>query len=657
MWCWLSTAALAGTYEVGPSSPYPTIFDALKDATSGQDTILVHPGVYEGPLQLEHDVTITSTDGPELTTIVADTSGYPSPAITVLFGLRLTITGFTIDGRGVTPGIYIEAGDVFADQLVLYGGRDASIVAFGADLVVTDSTFTVDAPSLEPHVYLQDSVVEFDGVTFVKGLGQYGGAGSVFDTEATFRGCTFTDNDSIGDGGALYFDQGVSGSSTTIEDCWFEGNRASAWGGGFIQYGGKALTVTGTTFVDNTADQGSGAFHVSGIGAFTVADATLDGNRSVVAGGAVTVYNTGASTILRSRFTDNHTDGEGGAVDFVGSPVSAEIGGNTFCGNEATGPGGALHLEPYVSLNATVHHNVFVGNIAGEGGGAMRVVGSDVAFHQNTVVDTHTDGRGALFVDGSSESVMNGNVFVDTEGAAAAVGPYASLEPSYTLLWGNDQDLLGTANSEVVKSEPGFVSHTADDCGSDLRPAPGSAMIDAGDPAFQDDDGSPADLGAYGGPGATAVVDVDGDGGIVEDCAPYDPTSGVAGPDTPGDGLDPDCDGLEACYVDADGDGVGSNATAEAALGCDVPGYAAVGGDCDDADPALNTGGCTETTGPTGTSPTGTGDPTGTDPDAAELPPSWFCATGGPAGGAWPIGWAAAVAAIGRTARRRSARL
>ncbi len=52
----------------------------------------------------------------------------------------------------------------------------------------------------------------------------------------------------------------------------------------------------------------------------------------------------------------------------------------------------------------------------------------------------------------------------------------------------------------------------------------------------------------------------------------------------PADGIDQDCDGVEACYVDADGDGFGAAATALApGMTCaGLPGLAAVGGDCDD---------------------------------------------------------------------------
>jgi hypothetical protein len=51
----------------------------------------------------------------------------------------------------------------------------------------------------------------------------------------------------------------------------------------------------------------------------------------------------------------------------------------------------------------------------------------------------------------------------------------------------------------------------------------------------------------------------------------------------------PPCDARGAWWEDADGDGVGSDA--EVWVSCDAPaGWVEIGGDCDDADPAVTTG-------------------------------------------------------------------
>jgi len=72
------------------------------------------------------------------------------------------------------------------------------------------------------------------------------------------------------------------------------------------------------------------------------------------------------------------------------------------------------------------------------------------------------------------------------------------------------------------------------------------------------------------------------------DCVDDDPTVRPDATEAVGDGVDQDCDGLEACYVDGDGDGFhGDTIVLDADLSCTQPGLAddaIPGGDCNDDD-------------------------------------------------------------------------
>ena len=96
--------------------------------------------------------------------------------------------------------------------------------------------------------------------------------------------------------------------------------------------------------------------------------------------------------------------------------------------------------------------------------------------------------------------------------------------------------------------------------------------------------------------------DEDGDGyDFINDCNTRDPTIHPGATELPGDGVDQNCNWMELCYLDVDGDGLGSSQTGEIAcppLGefsvhCGKACVAENGGaledqgDCDDADPGV----------------------------------------------------------------------
>jgi len=93
--------------------------------------------------------------------------------------------------------------------------------------------------------------------------------------------------------------------------------------------------------------------------------------------------------------------------------------------------------------------------------------------------------------------------------------------------------------------------------------------------------------------GVPTVNDMDGDGFTTADGDCDDSNSFVypGAMENPGDGLDWDCDGMELCYVDDDGDGYGTTATIMSSdVSCQTTGFSASSADCNDADSTINPG-------------------------------------------------------------------
>lgn len=140
-----------------------------------------------------------------------------------------------------------------------------------------------------------------------------------------------------------------------------------------------------------------------------------------------------------------------------------------------------------------------------------------------------------------------------------------------------DRDLDGYGG--VVSGESGVAvcgaavgfSSTADDCadvgaGAALRhPGATERLADGVDQDCDGVDACPrdADADGHGGSDATPGVSLQCGDGLGEafdaaDCNDADPTVGPSAPDIPQDGVDQDCDGFDACFTDDDGDGFGS---------------------------------------------------------------------------------------------------
>jgi hypothetical protein len=146
---------------------------------------------------------------------------------------------------------------------------------------------------------------------------------------------------------------------------------------------------------------------------------------------------------------------------------------------------------------------------------------------------------------------------------------------------------------------------TGDDC-DDADDARAPSLPELCDPSDVDEDcdGLSDDADASAAGLAAWFPDVDGDGfggaggGLAcdpppgatpggGDCDDLDGSVFPGATEAPGDGVDGDCDGAEACFADVDGDGARTATASPGSVGCDVgdEALAALPVDCDDADP------------------------------------------------------------------------
>ncbi|GDX82115.1 hypothetical protein LBMAG42_39260 [Deltaproteobacteria bacterium] len=310
-----------------------------------------------------------------------------------------------------------------------------------------------------------------------------------------------------------------------------------------------------------------------------------------------------------------------GALDIVGDAIDNDCDGSETCyadadedgyrpdsgatvasvDDDCADAGEALRTEPAGDCDdADSAVNPAATDVAGDG------VDADCDGGESCYVDADGDSARTAFVVTSADAdCMDvgealGSADLDCDDSDADAYPGAA----EVVGSGVDEDCDGEEVCYLDADDDGYrpdststVASVDSDC-ADAGEALDSDLTgdcDDGDDAFHPgaDESDCTDPADYNCDGSTGYADADADGwGACEECDDTDATVNPDGVEAVGDGVDSDCDGLEVCYEDADGDAWRTDTTVSGgSVACNEVGEASAAipdGDCDDADASIN---------------------------------------------------------------------
>jgi predicted outer membrane repeat protein len=527
VWILLPTA-LGADIHIDPSGAPATLQAAVDQATSG-DTIHVPAGTLVGCANLGgRDLAIVGAGAAET----------------------------TLDGGGCAELVRARS----AEQLTLEGLRLTNpggrcVAVLGGVLIARDSVIDgCGAPDISGGgVWARASDTTLERVEVLENQG-YEGAGllSWDGGRLTVQHSVFSANIAAEQGGAIYGNGRVEGTitDTVFEDnaapervagavAWhlgtlsiarsaFRGNEALLYGGAlYPHHVSEGVLLEDVVFEDNAATAGDGGAVATAFGTvLQTRGVVFDGNR---ARDGAAIWATGGSlTLDDTRLQENQATARGGALLLTGD---AALAGTAlgFCDNAAL-EGGALYLD---GGRHRLERAWFARSTAPDGGGAIAASGGDLSLAWVTIVGSDTGGA-AVDVAGGSIDLHSSLLAWTAGGGGLRIRDGASTTGGTNAWWANEGgDTLDEApapTAEDVLADPALLAwEDGAACAAlDLRLQRGSPLVDAGRADAADPDGSRADIGAWGGPGAD-WTDEDGDGDAYPvDCDDTDP---VIGPD------------------------------------------------------------------------------------------------------------------------------
>jgi len=300
----------------------------------------------------------------------------------------------------------------------------ASMFSWQASWTLTNSVFRKNK-STNAGIYIDNrdggDVVTIDNCLFEKDTATgFGGAG-IYGWQATakVKNCVFRDNYAP-NAAAVYFNGREFDSQFSIDSCLFERNIATSYGGTALYNNRTNYSLSNSIFRDNVAPSSGAAIYHGDTTIFNISNCLFEGQTGVYAA-AVANYGIGCNgTFEDCTFRGNKATQGGGAVS-NGFKADILYKNCAFIGNEASF--GAAIFTQNDTTRLRVDGCLFTENNSSGNGGAILINRNIAASIKNSEFTFNTgDYGGAIQATGDSTLTIENTIFRDnfagTQGAA-----------------------------------------------------------------------------------------------------------------------------------------------------------------------------------------------------------------------------------------------
>lgn len=388
------------------------------------------------------------------------------------------------------------------EGITLWSGKDLEIIGVsGPEPTVLDGGR--DGSVLTLRDLSEASLLS--GFTVTKGYAITGGGLYLSGGAPRLTDLLVTGNDAEYDGGGMF----LTDTSATVSEVTVTENEAG-WSGGGIMLEYSPATLQDVTVMENSSGDTGGGIALQRSPA-TLLDVNVSENYASEFGGGISMeLREDAPRLTNVTVSRNHVEFHSGAGMYLWMDgTSLELENVSVTGNTVDGYGGGVCLD----YSSGTLANLTVSGNNGVHGGGIYVNDSSVTLQDLTVTGNTSlyDGGGGLYLHDSEVTLTNVIVSHNSgdEEGGGVLSDDTTLTVMYSDLWGNtpsDADGFTFTEGEAgnLSEDPEFASLDleGDPTTWDLQLSELSPLIDAGDPALLDPDGSPGDIGALGPAGS-----------------------------------------------------------------------------------------------------------------------------------------------------------